>query len=57
MWRHRDRGMWRHGKAEQVVPHLCGMDKNQEGNFRSKGSQPHTRLPSPGFQCQEDKSP
>ena len=33
------------------------VDKNWEGYHRSEGSQPHTGPPSPGFQCQEDKSP
>ena len=28
-----------------------------EGYFRSKESQTHTKAPSPGFQCQEDKPP
>ena len=27
-----------------------------KGYLRSEESQPHTRPPSPGFQCQEDKS-
>ena len=36
--------------------HTRVVDKNQEGYLRSKGYQPHTRLPSQGFQCQEDKS-
>ena len=31
--------------------------KIQEGYLRSKQSQTHTRPPSPGFQCQEGKSP
>ena len=31
--------------------------KIQEGYLRREGSQPHTRAPSPGFQCQEEKSP
>ena len=32
--------------------------KNGEmSSLRSEGSQPHNRLPSPGFQCQEGKSP
>ena len=31
--------------------------KIQEGYLKSEESQPHTRPPSPGFQCQEDKSP
>ena len=31
--------------------------KTQEGYFESKESQPHTRPPSPRFQCQEDKFP
>nr|KAF6505831.1 hypothetical protein HJG63_007724 [Rousettus aegyptiacus] len=29
----------------------------QRSPKRSKGSQPHTGLPSPGFQCQEEKAP
>ena len=28
-----------------------------EGYLGSEESQPHTRPPSPGFQCQEDKPP
>ena len=33
------------------------MDKNWEGYLRSEQFQPQARLHSPGFQCQEDKSP
>ena len=43
--------------TEQAVPYPYVVDKNQEGYLRSKESKPHTRPPSPGFQCQEDKSP
>ena len=40
-----------------LVPHLCVVDKNFGGIYLgSKESQPHTRPPSPGFQCQVDKS-
>ena len=31
--------------------------KIQEGYLGSEESQTHIRIPSPGFQCQEDKSP
>ena len=42
----------------RLVPHPCVVEKKtQEGYLRSKDSQPHTGLPSPEFQCQEDKSP
>ena len=44
-------------EMEQVVPHPRVVDKNQEGYLRSERSQPHIRPRSPGFQCQEDKSP
>ena len=40
-----------------LVPHPHVVDKNQEGYVSSKGSQPHTRPPSPGFQHRDDKSP
>ena len=57
------RGSQRRGDAEwgmdmeQAAPHPCVVDKNKEGYLQSKGSQPYTRQHSPGFQCQEDKSP
>ena len=48
----------------RLVPHPHVADKNWEGYLgygdpplRSKGSQPHTRTPSPGFQCQKEMSP
>ena len=41
-------------KLEATPMH--GVDKKQEGYLRSKGSEPHTRLPSPMFKSQEDKS-
>ena len=47
----------RHTGTEWAVTHLCVLDKNWERSLRSKGSQPNTRPPSPGFQCREDKSP
>ena len=40
-----------------LVPLPCVADKNQEGYLRSKGSQTHTKLHSPGFQNQAGKSP
>ena len=40
-----------------LAPHPRVADKNWEGYLRSKGSQPHTRPPSPGLQCKEEKSP
>ena len=43
--------------VEQEVPHPHVVDNNQEGYSASKRSQPHTRQPSPGFQCQIGKSP
>ena len=49
---HRDMEMW---NGCFSLPHV--VDKNQEGYLGSEGSQPHTIPPSPGFQCQEDKSP
>ena len=43
--------------AEQAGPTpKCG-DKNWEGYLGSEESWPHTRPPSPGSQCQEEKSP
>ena len=39
----------------QLVSHPHVVDKNLEGYLRSKESQPHTRTPSPGLQCQDDK--
>ena len=48
---------WRRGGGEWAVPHPCLVDKNPEGYLRSGESQPHIRPQSPGFQCQEDKSP
>ena len=45
------------GDVGWEVPNPDAVDKNQEGYLGSKGSQPHTRPPTPGFQCQEDKSP
>ena len=39
-----------------MVSHTVA-DKNQEGYLRNKQLEPHTRPPSPGFQCQEEKSP
>ena len=47
----------RHEDEEWVVPHPRMVGKNQEGYLRSKESQVHTRTPSPGFQCRENKSP
>ena len=46
------------GEAEMwngLVPHPRVVDKNSGGIFQE--SQPLTRSPSPGDQCQEDKSP
>ena len=40
----------------RLVPHRHVVDENWEGYLGSEESQPHTRPPSPGFQCQEDKS-
>ena len=37
--------------------HYAWWIKIQEGYFVSKESLQHNRPPSPGFQCQEDKSP
>ena len=42
---------------EWVVPYSHVVDKNWEAYLRNEGCQPHIRLHSPGFQCQEDKSP
>ena len=44
----------RHGTGG---PTSMGGGKNQDGYLGSEGSQPQSRLPSPGFQYQEDKSP
>ena len=41
----------------KLLSYPCVVDKNSEGYLRSKQAQPHTRSRSPGFQCQEDKSP
>ena len=41
----------------RLVPHLHVVNKIWNRYLRSEESQPHTRHPSPGFQCQEDKSP
>ena len=41
---------------EWTVLHPCVVDKNQERYLGSEGSCAHTRPPSPGFQCKEDKS-
>ena len=43
--------------AEQVASHSRVVEKNQEGHLGSKCSQLQVRPHSPGFQCQEDKSP
>ena len=43
--------------VEQVIPHSCEVDKNQEGYLGSKRSQPQARLYSTGFRYQGDKSP
>ena len=40
-----------------LVSYAHMVDKNWEGYIRGKESQPHCKLPSPGFQCQKDKSP
>ena len=41
-----------------LVPYPRVVDGNSGGIYLgSKESQPHTRTPRPGFQCQEDKSP
>ena len=45
----------------RLIPEPCVTDKNWEGclgryPLRIEGSRPHTRLPSPGLQCQEEKS-
>ena len=40
-----------------VVPGPRAVDKYWEGYIRNEGSQPHTRPPSSGFQCQENESP
>ena len=37
--------------------HPCVVDKNSKGYLENEEFQPHTRPPSPRFQCQEDKSP
>ena len=42
---------------ERASPTPCMVDRNQVGYLRSKGSQPHTTRPSPGFWCQQCKSP
>ena len=39
------------------VPHPIWWIKIWKGYLGSEKSPPHTRAPSPGFQCQEDKSP
>ena len=47
-----------HGEAlEWVVPHSHVVGKHWEGYLRSQQSQPQTRIPSLGFQHQEDKFP
>ena len=46
-----------HGDTEGAVPRPRVLDKNWKGYPRSERSQPQTRPPSLGFQCQEDKSP
>ena len=48
--------MQRRGDAEWATPHNMWWIKIG-GILKSEGSQPHTRPPNPGFQCQEDKSP
>ena len=56
----RHREVERHGEMqrnERDISHPCVADKNQEGYLEIEGSQPQTRPLSPGFQCQEDKSP
>ena len=48
------------GEAQMLnglVTHPCVIDKNLGGISWEQGVPAHTRLPSPGFQCQEDKSP
>ena len=42
--------------AEKAVPHLCVVDKNQEGYLGSEQSQTQERLHSPGFQHQGNKA-
>ena len=46
----------RDADLEQAVPHLHVVDKKLRGYLGSKGSQLHTRPPSPGFKFQEVKS-
>ena len=45
--------VWRHVTGGPTP--MCGRSK-LGGYLGSKGSQPHSRPPSSGFQCQEDKS-
>ena len=40
-----------------LVPNPCDGGYKMEGYLRSQECQPHTRLPSPGFQHQKGKSP
>ena len=47
----------RHGDVELAGHTPTGGGYKMEGYLRSEGSQPHTRLHRPGFQCQEGKSP
>ena len=37
-----------------LVPRPHAVDKNSGEAFGGEESQPHTKPPSPGFQCQED---
>ena len=55
MWRHAERR--RDLEMQNRQSHTRVVDKNWEGFLESKGSQPHIRSPSPGFQCLGDKSP
>ena len=47
----------RGGDVKGAIPQPRMIDKNQEGYLESKGTQPYTRPPSPGFQPQKNKSP
>ena len=40
-----------------LVPHTYVVDKNLGGLSWEQGAQAPHQAPSPGFQCQEDKSP
>ena len=46
--------MYRGTESEWAVPQTHVVDKNKEGHLGSEGSQPQTRTPNPGLQCQKD---